>query len=235
MCIDPKIKEHVQNYLEGNNHHHNHHHQQQQQHQQYSDKTRMISTTTAQLSRSNHRVTTTTTSEPIQSRPSRIPTIIRSPIHSSSKSCPQSPHDQKTNKTSHQQQQQQQQLQYIQKSNGGTSSFFASHAESTGKKKCGFEAYMMTGDLILNLSRNQQSADILTTQFKKVSASSHCVANAAIIHINMHTQRHTLTLSIGVVHRGNILVVRSAISDNGKLKRKNVKNELLYSLTPCTL
>lgn len=27
---------------------------------------------------------------------------------------------------------------------------------------------MMTGDLILNLSRNQQSADILTTQFKKV-------------------------------------------------------------------
>lgn len=165
MHSDPKIKEHVQNYLEGNHHHH-HHHQQQQ----HTDKTHMISTTTTQLSRSSNRVTTT--SEPIQARPSRIPTIIRSPIHSSSKSCPQSPHDQKSNKTS-QQQHQQPQLQYIQKSNGGTTSFFASHTETTaGKKKCGFEAYMMTGDLILNLSRNQQSADILTTQFKKVSAAA---------------------------------------------------------------
>lgn len=138
ILVDPKIKEHVQNYLDGN---------------QHSDKSRMISTS-SHLSRSSHRITTT--SDPSQSRPSRIPTIIRSPIHSSSKSCPQSPHDQKSNKTSQ-----------IQKSNGGSSNIFGSHDASV-KKKCGFEAYMMTGDLILNLSRNQQSADILTTQFKKV-------------------------------------------------------------------
>ncbi|XP_031641187.1 uncharacterized protein LOC116352596 isoform X2 [Contarinia nasturtii] len=137
---DPKIKEHVQNYLEGN---------------QHSDKNR-INSTSSHVSRSSHRVTS---SEPNQSRPSRIPTIIRSPIHSSSKSCPQSPHDQKSNKTSQQ----------IQRSNGGSSSIFGSH-ESSVKKKCGFEAYMMTGDLILNLSRNQQSADILTTQFKKIDS-----------------------------------------------------------------
>lgn len=137
LLLDPKIKEHVQNYLEGN---------------QHSDKTRMISTS-SHVSRSSHRVTS---SDPSQSRPSRIPTIIRSPIHSSSKSCPQSPHDQKSNKTSQ-----------IQKSNGGSSNIFGSNDVSV-KKNRGFEAYMMTGDLILNLSRNQQSADILTTQFKKV-------------------------------------------------------------------
>lgn len=118
----------------------------------------MISTS-SHVSRSGHRVTSSDPSS--QSRKSRIPTIIRSPIHSSSKSCPQSPHDQKSNKASQ-----------IQKSNGGNSNNIFSSHESTVKKKCGFEAYMMTGDLILNLSRNQQSADILTTQFKKVSAAS---------------------------------------------------------------
>lgn len=139
FVLDPKIKEHVQNYLELN---------------QHSDKSRMISTS-SNVSRSGHRVTS---SDPSQARPSRIPTIIRSPIHSSSKSCPQSPYDQpKSKDKSHIQQ----------KSNGGDSNIFGSHDASV-KKKCGFEAYMMTGDLILNLSRNQQSADILTTQFKKV-------------------------------------------------------------------
>lgn len=122
---DPKIKEHVQNYLIDQNQH----------------------LTTDPSSADKCRL----------SKPSRIPTIIRSPIHTSSKSCPQSPHEQKSNKTSQ-----------IQKSNGGSSNIFTSH-DSNAKKKCGFEAYMMTGDLILNLSRNQQSADILTTQFKKVS------------------------------------------------------------------
>lgn len=146
---DPKIKEHVQNYLEGNHR---------------SDKARMISTS-SHVSRSSHRVTS---SDPSQSRPSRIPTIIRSPIHSSSKSCPQSPQDQttKSNKASHIQQ----------KSNGGTSNIFDSHDASV-KKKCGFEAYMMTGDLILNLSRNQQSADILTTQLKKVHTHTRARAH----------------------------------------------------------
>lgn len=118
----------------------------------------MISTS-SHVSRSGHRVTSSDPSS--QSKKSRIPTIIRSPIHSSSKSCPQSPHDQKSNKASQ-----------IQKSNGGSSNIFGSY-DSTVKKKCGFEAYMMTGDLILNLSRNQQSADILTTQFKKVHTHIH--------------------------------------------------------------
>lgn len=122
---------------------------------QHSEKNRMNSST-SQIPRSCNRVAS---SEP-PSRPSRIPTIIRSPIHTSSKSCPQSPHDQKSNKASQ-----------IQKSNGGSSNIFSSN-ETNVKKKCGFEAYMMTGDLILNLSRNQQSADILTTQFKKVNNKS---------------------------------------------------------------
>lgn len=91
----------------------------------------MISTS-PQVSRSCHRVTT---SEP-SSKKSRIPTIIRSPIHTSSKSCPQSPHDQKSNKAS----------QHNQKSNGGTSNNYASQNDTTVKKKCGFEGKIRSVD-----------------------------------------------------------------------------------------
>lgn len=143
----------------------------------------MISSS-SNVSRSGHRVTS---SDPCQSRPSRIPTIIRSPIHSSSKSCPQSPYDQKSNKDKS----------HIQKSNGGSSSIFGSH-EAAVKKKCGFEAYMMTGDLILNLSRNQQSADILTTQFRKVRNTQFSHKHTLTSHLRT-AQIHTDTIQIETI------------------------------------
>lgn len=84
-------------------------------------------------------------------RKSRIPTIIKSPIHVSSKSCPQSPHGQK------------QKLSYIPTVNGTNNS-----AAPEPNKKQRFEAYMMTGDLILNLSRTPQSSGLIPTHSKKV-------------------------------------------------------------------
>lgn len=159
---DPKIKEHVQNYLIDQ-------HEDLNTDQSSADKCRL-------------------------SKPSRIPTIIRSPIHTSSKSCPQSPHEQKTNKTSQ-----------IQKPNGGSSNIFTSH-DSNVKKKCGFEAYMMTGDLILNLSRNQQSADILTTQFKKVSLLCRIVYFSSSCFFNYFPIFHCGFLVLCVcAHRSSLI------------------------------
>lgn len=141
----------------------------------YAERSR-LSTSTSQIPRTCHRIAAALPEQSKQqSKSSRIPTIKRSPVHTSSKSCPQSPHEQKP-KTSH-----------IPKANGGSAGggcvgsggSVVSPANigrtnifsptDTNARKCGFDAFLMTGDLILNLSRNQQSADILTTQQKKVN------------------------------------------------------------------
>lgn len=164
MCFfvsisDPKIKEDVQNYLDQNNHH-------------YSDcdsssQSRSYTTSPHLSSPQLHHTNNT-------SRPSRIPTIIRSPVHMSSK------HSAKSGQTP---EPRVPRISQIPKANGNNSSShnmvanncptLQSQNEPAMKKKCGFEAYMMTGDLILNLSRTQQTSGI-TTHSKKVGIDSSC-------------------------------------------------------------
>lgn len=103
-------------------------------------------------------------------RKSRIPTIIKSPVHVSSKNCPQSPHGQNKSKFSH-----------IPTANGTippatTNSPLPQSSAYVGepKPKQRIEAYMMTGDLILNLSRTPQSSGLITSHSKKVNFILHC-------------------------------------------------------------
>lgn len=146
--IDPKIKEDVQNYLDQNN-----------QHFSSGD-----SETSPSLSHSKYSSTSPNLSSPLQhhnnsklTTKSRIPTIVRSPVHIPIKHSTKN--ETKLPRSSQ-----------IPKANGSDNS--NSHSNSTNdelspKKKCGFEAYMMTGDLILNLSRTQQTSGI-TQNTKKV-------------------------------------------------------------------
>lgn len=107
-------------------------------------------------------------SDPTCRKTSRIPTIIRSPAHgvASSKSCPQSPYGQKVPKLSHIP---------TAAANGSSNSAPASATICTTEpnKKQRFEAFMMTGDLILNLSRTPQSSGLITTHSKKVKDKSN--------------------------------------------------------------
>lgn len=163
--LDPKIKEDVQNYLDQNNHH-------------FSSG----GDSSPSPSRSSHSTSSHLSSPQLHhsnnsSRPSRIPTIIRSPVHTSSKHTVIKTETKLSRITQ------------ITKVNGSDHSSSSScgdtghnksnsihnnssndgpHEEPSTKKKCGFEAYMMTGDLILNLSRTQQTSGI-TSNAKKVS------------------------------------------------------------------
>ncbi len=93
-----------------------------------------------------HRVTS---SDPT-CRPSRIPTIVKSPVHNTSRSCPQSPHGQKSK------------LPTI--ANGTTNSSI----EEPSIKQARFEAYIMTGDVIFNYSRTPPTPALVTSHSKKV-------------------------------------------------------------------
>ncbi|XP_055677938.1 PH and SEC7 domain-containing protein isoform X2 [Lutzomyia longipalpis] len=105
-------------------------------------------------------------SEVTQSRPSRIPQIVRGqtvpPVTTShaqpTKSAPQSPHGNKIKNVSH-----------IPSSNG-TNNNNNSQIVPPANNKARFEAYMMTGDLILNLSRTPQSSGLITSHAKKVDS-----------------------------------------------------------------
>lgn len=153
LIADPKIKAHVQNYLDQSNHH-------------YSDGDSRASPKTSQKSRlqqqqqqlqQQQQQQRINTADATACRPSRIPTIIRSPVHMP-KNCTQSPHEQRIQKPS----------QLANNSNGTTNSASSCFGLAEPAKKSGFEAYMMTGDLILNLSRTQQSSGLITSQSKKV-------------------------------------------------------------------
>lgn len=151
LIPDPKIKAHVQNFLDQSNHH-------------YSDSDSHASPKTSQKSRlqqqqlqQQQQQQRLNTSDATACRPSRIPTIIRSPVHMP-KNCTQSPPEQRIQKPS----------QLANNSNGTTNSASTCFGLAEPAKKSGFEAYMMTGDLILNLSRTQQSSGLITSQSKKV-------------------------------------------------------------------
>lgn len=91
-----------------------------------------------------HRVTSDPTC-----RPSRIPTIVKSPVHNTSKSCPQSPHGQKS------------------KLPNGTSNNPIDELNEPSKQ-ARFEAYIMTGDVIFNYSRTPPTPALVTSHNKKV-------------------------------------------------------------------
>ncbi|XP_059620866.1 PH and SEC7 domain-containing protein isoform X2 [Phlebotomus argentipes] len=102
-------------------------------------------------------------SEAMVSRPSRIPQIVRGqtvpPVTTShaqpTKSAPQSPHGVKGRNAGH-----------MPASNGTNNN----NNSQVQPNKARFEAYMMTGDLILNLSRTPQSSGLITSHAKKVDS-----------------------------------------------------------------
>lgn len=156
---DPKIKAQIRKYLaQTSNLHH-------------SDITNidlpaLNSSTTARASSPStsrphgacHRVSS---SDPT-CRPSRIPTAVRSPTNSgggTTKSAPQSPFGISK-------QQQQRLSPTNQQSNGN----YNQQQQQQQPAKARFEAYTMTGDLILNLSRTPQNSGLITTQAKKIDS-----------------------------------------------------------------
>ncbi|XP_037027767.1 PH and SEC7 domain-containing protein-like isoform X4 [Bradysia coprophila] len=94
-----------------------------------------------------HRVTS---SDPT-CRPSRIPTIVKSPVHNTSRSCPQSPHGPKSK------------LPLIANGTGN-------NLIEEPSKQARFEAYIMTGDVIFNYSRTPPTPALVTSHSKKVDS-----------------------------------------------------------------
>ncbi|KXJ80343.1 hypothetical protein RP20_CCG025470 [Aedes albopictus] len=195
---DPKIKAHVRKYLASisNQHPHSDGHLSQGSnpssptHHRHSPASPLsergpsriqppsITTSGGTPGRYGHRVSS---SDP-SCRPSRIPQAV---LAKNSWSAPQSPHGIKPPRpsliptvvngaTPHQQQQQQQHHQYSTANNSSSPFFRQEHPQQNPFQqqqvpKKGFEAYMMTGDLILNLSRTPQSSGILP-QAKKIDS-----------------------------------------------------------------
>lgn len=162
---DPKIKAHVQNFLDQNNHHYSD--SDSQASPRINQKLRSAAAQQQQLQQQRMNAAI----DPTLCRPSRIPTIIRSPVHAPKSSNAQQQQHQ-------QQQQQQKQSQLVTTTtaaptNGSASTNNVGTCFDEPAKKSGFEAYMMTGDLILNLSRTQQSTGLITSQSKKVRHSRH--------------------------------------------------------------
>ncbi|XP_062537193.1 PH and SEC7 domain-containing protein isoform X2 [Armigeres subalbatus] len=185
---DPKIKAHVRKYLASisNQHPHSDGHLSQSSnpssptHHRHSPASPLSERGPSRIqppsitpSRYGHRVST---SDPA-CRPSRIPQAVQA---KNSWSAPQSPHGLKPPRSSliptvnggtpHQQQQQQQ----YSTTNSSSPFFRQEHPHQNPFQqqqvpKKGFEAYMMTGDLILNLSRTPQSSGILP-QAKKIDS-----------------------------------------------------------------
>ncbi|XP_058443579.1 PH and SEC7 domain-containing protein isoform X3 [Malaya genurostris] len=194
---DPKIKAHVRKYLASisNQHPHSDGHQLQYSnpsspiHNRHSPASPLSErgpsriqspafTGGSNAGRYGHR---TCTSDP-SCRPSRIPQAVLAPKNSWS--APQSPHGVKVprpsqiptangtspsvlpqQQSSHHQQSYQQQHSNQYSSSG--SPFFQQQQQPPKK---GFEAYMMTGDLILNLSRTPQSSGILPQAKAKIDS-----------------------------------------------------------------
>jgi len=155
VIADPTVKDHVKRFLASNSNHH--------QDASYSDistpsSSPVISTSTTTTTTNNrgHRISSSDSSA---CRKSRIPVnnITRIP----SLSAPQSP---QTIKPRYQQS-------HIPTANGVASSAPVQQQQQQQKKQQPrFEAYMMTGDLILNLSRTPQSSGLLPAQTKKVDS-----------------------------------------------------------------
>lgn len=171
FVLDPKVKARVRNYLAQTSNLHYSEIPDYDLNASLPSSPRLSPTNSTKTHGACHRVTT---SDPT-CRPSRIPTIIKG----TSKSCPQSPHGPKP-KVSHiptpngtnnfqPPSSPQQPL-----SSSGTNQLSSiqqnppSHLEPN--KRARFEAYMMTGDLMLNLSRTPQSSGLITSHSKKVDS-----------------------------------------------------------------
>lgn len=143
---DPKIKARVRKYLAQSSNHH---------YSDLSDIDLNTSITASQNQSPNvitakpHGICHRVTSSDPTCRPSRIPTIVKSPVHNISKSCPQSPHGQKSK------------LPTI--ANGTTN-----NSLEEPSKQARFEAYIMTGDVIFNYSRTPPTPALVTSHNKKV-------------------------------------------------------------------
>lgn len=137
--LDPKIKARVRKYLAQTSNLH------------YSDLSDNDLNTSITLSPNAkpHGICHRVTSSDPTCRPSRIPTIVKSPVHNSSRSCPQSPHGQKSK------------LPTI--ANGTSNNFIEEPS-----KQARFEAYIMTGDVIFNYSRTPPTPALVTSHNKKV-------------------------------------------------------------------
>jgi hypothetical protein len=174
---DPKIKAHIKKYLaNSSNQHHNSdqppYPPDQINYSNYSPASSPSRTSSSSIpvsqQRIGHRVTT---SDPAAStcRPSRIPSKIPQQ-QSNSWSAPQSPH--------HQAKQKRQQLSSIPTPNGAFSPnsplkqppLSPQPEPAVPKQAPRFEAYMMTGDLILHLSRTPQSSGLIQPHTKKVDS-----------------------------------------------------------------
>jgi PH and SEC7 domain-containing protein len=190
---DPKIKAHIKKYLATTSNQHLHNSDIQQQQQQHynldhinysnpSSPTAYYSPTDSpsrtpsssipiSQQRIGHRVTTSDPAAPT-CRPSRIPSKIPQQ-QPNALSAPQSPHHQGK-------QQKRQHLSSIPTPNGTNNPNIPLKPQSQQEEvpqsqpppptKARFEAYMMTGDLILNLSRTPQSSGLIQPHTKKIDS-----------------------------------------------------------------
>lgn len=156
---DPKIKNHVKSYLASSNSPSSFHRE---------NDTKSLSPTSSENSDNSsgggHAKGHKISSSDSLARKSKIPV---NSSRASSWSAPQSPQAQKVRHTSQ-----------IPTPNGSKiSNFNQPHQEKEQQQtkmqpnKARFEAYMMTGDLILNLSRTPQNSDLLPATTKKVTVS----------------------------------------------------------------
>jgi PH and SEC7 domain-containing protein len=152
---DSKVKDHVRKYLAANssNHHNNHNNYQELSHSP-APSSPVISVNTNNLNyQRGHRISSSDSSAACR-KTSRIP--VNNSTRIPSLSAPQSPQAIKPRYQSH-----------IPTANGSLPTVVPQKKQQHTPPR--FEAYMMTGDLILNLSRTPQSSGILpaTAQVKK--------------------------------------------------------------------
>lgn len=144
--LDPKIKARVRKYLAQSSNHH---------YSDLSDIDLSASITSPQklspnaISAKPHGICHRVTSSDPTCRPSRIPTIVKSPVHNTSRSCPQSPHGLKSK---------------LPTIANGTSN----NTLEEPSKQARFEAYIMTGDVIFNYSRTPPTPVLAASHNKKV-------------------------------------------------------------------
>ncbi|CRL06997.1 CLUMA_CG019982, isoform A [Clunio marinus] len=199
---DPTIKDHVRKYLTTNSNNH---------HQQDIDNYTNIPTPTSPVINTNsigrgHRISS---SESSACRKSRIPV---NHTRVSSISAPQSPQTIKPRYQSH-----------IPTANGVSPIV-------QKKQQPRFEAFMMTGDLILNLSRTPQSSGLLPAQAKKVDSLRDSPVRSLkrkngtapkAIYDSSPSESSSPSLSEIALHQENVIETNN--NNNNNNNRKNSK------------
>lgn len=201
---DPTIKDHVRNYLTT---HSNYHHQEDISNYTTNLQTPSSPVITASGIPRGHRISSSDSSA---CRKSRIPV---NHARVSSISAPQSPQTVKPRYQSH-----------IPTANGVS-------PVVQKKQQPRFEAYMMTGDLILNLSRTPQSSGLLPAQAKKVDSLRDSPVRSLkrkngtapkAIYDSSPSESSSPSLSEIVSHEANV-------ESNNHLNRKNKLSKMITS------